>query len=83
MIMDTLTEIKELKKKKEKAQTLLTKHQTQLEALSEQRDQLVSDLQTVYGVTLETAAAEIDRLSAELDSKLQEARTVLGNINTD
>lgn len=78
--MNIIDEIKALKAKKEQAQTLLTKHRTQLESLSEQRDRLIEELQDKYDVTLETADATIAKMSEELQSKLDEARKTLDKI---
>ena len=79
--MDIVSEIKDIKSKKEQAQTLLTKHRTQLESLTEQRDKLLGELVDDYGTTLDDAPALLDKLSSELDAKLAEAKEILEKID--
>lgn len=78
--MDIIAEIKELKKKREQAQMLLTKHRTQLETLTEQREQLITELKDKYGVTVDTASQMVEDLTKSLNSKLAEAKEVLNKI---
>lgn len=78
---DVLKDIKELKAKKAKGETALTKYSTQLESLVEQRDELIKKLKDEYGISPEEVDSHLERLQQERDKLLEEAREKLDKIN--
>lgn len=70
--MDIVSKLAELRAKKEKAQTLLTKFQTQHEAQVEARNKEVQALMDNHGVT-EAQAAETAEKHLEEANRLLEA----------
>ena len=75
-----IEEIKGLKLKREKAVTAVTKFSTQRETVVEERDKLVEELKTKYGITPEEVESKIVELTAERDKLLDEAREKLSKI---
>jgi len=80
--MDIMNEIKDLKAKKDQAQTLLTKYKTQLETLAEEKEALVKELADKYGVTPETAKEKLATMLEKRDELLTSARDILDKIPT-
>jgi chromosome segregation ATPase len=75
-----LNDIKNLKLKKEEAQTKLTRLATQIESLEEQRTQIVEKLESEFGVSVENVEEELSKLGAERDRLLSKAKEVLDRV---
>jgi len=80
--MDIMDEIKDLKAKKEQAQTLLTKYRTQLETLAEEKATLVKELADKYNATPETAKEKLATMLEKRDELLASAKDILDKIPT-
>ena len=80
MADDVIEEIKELKLKKEKAVTAVTKFSTQREGLIEDRDALTKELKDRYDIAPDEVEAKVDDLTAERDKLLEAAREKLSKI---
>lgn len=78
--VDPIQQIEELTAKKEQAQLLLTRYTTQLESLTQERDELVNSLQKEYGTTLDQAHNTLESLKQERDQLLSEAKAALSQI---
>lgn len=79
--MSEVDEIRELRAKKEKAQTLVTKYQTQLEGLLEERERRIERLRDEFGVALDDANDKIEELRAQRDELLVSARETLKSLD--
>lgn len=79
--MNPLEEIKELKAKKAKGETALTKYSTQIESMVEQRDRLVKSLQDEHGISPDELEDYLEKLEQKRDSLLAEAKEKLDKIN--
>lgn len=75
-----MEELNELKAKKEKAQGLLIKYKTQLEAVVSEREALVKKLQDEFGTTVEGAETKLAELRQKRDELLAEAKDALEKI---
>jgi len=80
MADDVIAEIKELRLKKEKATTAITKFSTQREGLTEERDRLVDTLKEQYGIGPAEVDEKVAELTKERDQLLAEARDKLSKI---
>lgn len=78
--MDIVEEIKDLQRKKDEAQTLLTKYKTQLEGIVEDREKLIAELKEKFGVTPEEAEARLEQLVKKRDELLEKAKESLSKI---
>jgi len=78
---EALKEIEELQSKKEKAVGLLSRYQTQLETLTNERDELVKRLDSEFNTTVEGAQAVLGKLQTERDSLLEQAKKSLSMID--
>lgn len=76
-----ITEIKELKAKKAKAETAVTKFSTQLETLREQKKELVAKLLDEHGISPDQIEEYIEELRTKQASLLKEAKEKLDKIN--
>jgi uncharacterized coiled-coil DUF342 family protein len=79
--MNPLDEIKELKAKKAKGETALTKYSTQIESMVEQRDRLVKSLQDEHGISPDELESYLEKLEQKRDALLAEAKEKLDKIN--
>jgi len=80
--MSIVDDIKDLKAKRDEAQTQLTKYKTQFEGLLSEKETLVKELADKYGVTPDTAREKLDKMVEKRDELLQTAKDVLGKIPT-
>lgn len=79
--MNPLEEIKELKAKKAKGETALTKYSTQIESMVEQRDRLVKSLQDEHGISPDELDDYLQKLEQKRDALLADAKEKLDKIN--
>lgn len=77
---DALKEIEDLQAKKEKALGLHSRYQTQLETLTNERDELVKRLESEFNTTVEGAAEVLNKLQTERDRLLHDAKKSLSMI---
>lgn len=78
---EALKEIEELQAKKEKAVGLLSRYQTQLETLTNERDELVKRLGEEFNTTVGDADRVLDKLRSERDALLEQAKKSLNTID--
>lgn len=77
---DRLSEIQDLQRRRDAAQTSLTQAQTRREALVERRDEIEAKM-TAMGVTPDNAEEKLQQLIVKRDQLIEEAKTELDAID--